>query len=59
MGETFINERDGQIDFYQVFIPRIDSSIDVDQIITDNTDGIIRGNLLEFKLNTTDLNLHL
>lgn len=59
MGETFTNERDGQIDFYQVFIPRIDESIDVDQIITDNTDGIIRGNLLEFKLNTTDLNLHL
>lgn len=49
-------ERDGQIDFYNMFLPRIDYSLCIDDILSDNHDGIINGNLLEFKKNVTDLN---
>ena len=49
-------EREGQIDFYNRFLPRVDPTLDIDEILADNNDGVIRGNLLEFKLHVTDLN---
>ena len=49
-------ELDGQHDFYQTYLPRIDKSLTLDQILTDNTDGVLNGNLLEFKLNINDVN---
>lgn len=49
-------EREGQIEFYETFIPRVDSDLDLDEILADDNDGVINGNLLEFKLNVTDLN---
>lgn len=49
-------ERDGQIDFYTMFLPRVDRSLDIDQILADNNDGVINGNLIEFKLHVSDLN---
>ena len=47
--EKYANEREGQLDFYRTFIPRIDPALDIDEIIADNNDGVINGNLLEFK----------
>lgn len=49
-------ERDGQLDFYNVFLPRVNPTFDIDEILADSNDGVINGNLLEFKLHVTDLN---
>jgi len=54
--DKFILERDGQIDFYNMVLPRVNPVIDIDDILTDNNDGVLNGNLLEFKLHVTDLN---
>ena len=52
----YITEREGQIDFYNQFLPRINPEITTDEIIADNNDGVLNGNLLEFKLSVKDLN---
>lgn len=49
-------ERDGQLDFYKAFLPRVNPNYDIDEILADSNDGVINGNLLEFKLHVTDLN---
>lgn len=49
-------ERDGQIEFYNRFLPRVNPDIDIEEILADNNDGVLNGNLLEFKLHVTDLN---
>lgn len=54
--DKFILERDGQLDFYNRFLPRINPALEVDDILADSNDGVLNGNLLEFKLNVTDLN---
>lgn len=54
--EKYLNEREGQLDFYSRFLPRIKPEVTVDEILADNNDGVLNGNLLEFKLNVTDLN---
>ena len=41
-------ELDGQLDFYNTYLPRIDKNLTIEQILTDNTDGVLNGNLLEF-----------
>lgn len=52
----YLLERDGQLDFYNRFLPRVNPAITIDEILADNTDGVLNGNLLEFKLNISDLN---
>lgn len=54
--DKYLLERDGQLDFYRVFLPRVNPALDIDDILSDNNDGVINGNLLEFKLHVTDLN---
>ena len=54
--DKYVLERDGQLDFYKVFLPRVDPNLEIDEILADNNDGVINGNLLEFKLHVTDLN---
>lgn len=56
---SFITEREGQIDFFNTFLPRIDPTLTTDDLLADNNDGVLNGNLLEFKLNISDLNAHL
>ena len=56
MSEKFTTEKDGQIDFYNQFLPRINPTITVDEIIANNNDGVLNGNLIEFKLTVKDLN---
>ena len=52
----FNTEREGQIEFYETFLPLIDPSLDLDGILADDNDGVLNGNLLEFKLRINDLN---
>lgn len=54
--EKYLLERDGQIGFYQTFLPRINPNLNINEILSDNNDGVLNGNLLEFKLHVTDLN---
>lgn len=54
--DKFILERDGQIDFYNRVLPHINPELTKEDILSDNNDGVLNGNLLEFKLHITDLN---
>lgn len=54
--EKYVLERDGQLDFYSRFLPRIDPELSIEDILSDNNDGVINGNLLEFKLRISDIN---
>lgn len=49
-------ELEGQRDFYDNYLKLIDSSLTLEEVVSDNTDGILNGNLLEFKVNINDLN---
>ena len=42
-------EREGQIDFYTRFLPRVDPILNIDDIIADSNDGVLLGSLIEFK----------
>ena len=39
--DKYILERDGQLDFYKVFLPRVNPALDIDEILADNNDGVI------------------
>ena len=54
--DKYLLERDGQLDFYKVFLPRVNPALDIEDILADNNDGVLNGNLLEFKLHVIDLN---
>ncbi len=54
--EKFTTEREGQEDFYISFLKRINKNLSMEDVISDNTDGVLNGNLIEFKLNINDLN---
>ena len=54
--DKYILERDGQLDFYRRFLPRVDSTLTAEDLLEDNNDGVLNGNLLEFKLHVTDIN---
>ena len=54
--DKYLLEREGQLDFYNVFLPRVNPALDINNILQDNNDGVINGNLLEFKLHVVDLN---
>lgn len=49
-------ELEGQQDFFNKILLRVDNDLKVEDIQKDNTDGVINGNILEFKLNINDLN---
>lgn len=52
----FDTEREGQFDFYKAFLPLVNPTLKVEDVLEDNNDGVLNGNLLEFKLRITDLN---
>lgn len=54
--DKFLLEKDGQIDFYNRFLMRVNPALSLEDILADNNDGVINGNLLEFKLHISDLN---
>ena len=53
---NYDTEREGQIEFYRTFLPLIDPGLKLDDILADDNDGVLNGNLLEFKLRVNDLN---
>lgn len=50
------DEKQRQIEFYESYIKVVDSSLTLDDIFGDSTDGVLNGNLLEFKNNINNLN---
>ena len=52
----YTNELQGQEQFYKDYLPRVDKSLTSEQVFSDNTDGVLFGNLLEFKLTVNDTN---
>ena len=53
---NFNTEREGQLDFYSAFLPMIDPALQMEDVLADDNDGVLNGNLLEFKLRISDLN---
>lgn len=51
------NELQGQVDFLQTYLPRVDSSLDISDVQRDYSDGVVRGNLIEFKTMIENLNM--
>lgn len=49
-------ELEGQIEFYEQYLKIVNPELNYEDIFRNNTDGILNGNILEFKLNITDLN---
>ena len=53
---NYSTEKEGQIAFYEKYLKRINQKLSIEEILADNTDGVLNGNILEFKKNITDLN---
>lgn len=49
-------ELEGQIEFYEQYLQIVNPELNYEDIFRNNTDGVLNGNILEFKLNITDLN---
>lgn len=54
--KKYNTEREGQKEFYEEYLPLINKDIEEIDILLNYTDGIVNGNLLEFKLNLDNLN---
>ena len=54
--KKYKDEKDGQRDFYDSYLSLINNELTIEDVLSDNTDGVINGNLLEFKININDLN---
>lgn len=53
----YTNELDGQQDFYKSYLARINKNLTIKDVLSDNNDGVLNGNLIEFKLIINDLNV--
>lgn len=53
---NFTNEKQGQDQFYLQYLPMVDKTLTTNQILNDYTDGVVNGNILEFKLQISNLN---
>ncbi len=54
--KKYDKELQGQVEFLQKYLPRVDSSLDVSDVQKYYSDGVVRGNLLEFKTQIENLN---
>ncbi len=54
--KKYEKELQGQVEFLQKYLPRVDSSLDISDVQRDYSDGVIHGNLLEFKTLIENLN---
>ena len=55
--KKYDKELQGQVEFLQKYLPRIDKSLDISDVQRDYNDGVVRGNLLEFKTIIDNLNV--
>ena len=51
MIKKYTLELEGQRDFYDSYLKLIDNTLSIEEVLSDNTDGVLNGNLLEFKVN--------
>ena len=56
MHTIYEDERTGQLDFFNDYLPLIDHNLSLDDVLVNYTDGVIRGNILEFKKEISNLN---
>ena len=54
--EKYTYEIEGQKSFYNSYLKRINNTLTMEDVLSDNNDGVINGNLIEFKLTINDLN---
>lgn len=54
--QNFENELTAQVSFLEQYLPMVDQSLKVDDVQNDYNDGVINGNILEFKLIINNLN---
>lgn len=52
----YTTERQGQEEFYKSFLPRVNGTLSLDDVLSDNTDGVVNGSIIEFKLIINDVN---
>jgi len=57
MSKKYTDEKTGQKEFLEIYLPRVDRNLSVKDVLTDYTDGVINGNILEFKTNINNLNV--
>lgn len=43
-------------EFYESYLPRVNRDLSIDNVLTDYSDGILNGNIIEFKEYISDLN---
>lgn len=55
--KKYDKELQGQVEFLQKYLPRVDSSLDISDVQKYYCDGVVRGNLLEFKTQIENLNM--
>ena len=48
--KKYEKELQGQVEFLQKYLVRVDSSLNISDVQHDYSDGVINGNLIEFKL---------
>lgn len=54
--KIYNNELEGQYDFFTTYLPRVDRTLDISNIQNDYNDGVVNGNIIEFKLHIDSLN---
>lgn len=54
--KKYTNELEGQTEFYDTFLRRVNNKLTLSEVLSDNNDGVLNGNLIEFKLVINDLN---
>ncbi len=53
---SYNNELEGQYDFLSNYLPRVDRNLNIYDIQNDYSDGVVNGNIIEFKLAISNLN---
>ena len=56
LSQKFENELTAQVSFLEQYLPMVDQSLKVDDVQNDFNDGVVNGNILEFKLIINNLN---
>ena len=54
--KNYNHELEGQPDFFTTYLPRVDRTLDISNVQSDYSDGIVRGNIIEFKVYIDSLN---
>lgn len=54
--QNYENELTAQVSFLEQYLPVVDQSLKVDDVQNDYNDGVVNGNILEFKLIINNLN---